>query len=50
MNSNLNSTVQFSNDTDLLAYRGMAAELRSKAIRHLFSQIASRLHLTSAKS
>lgn len=50
MNSNLNSTSQFSNDTDLLAYHGMAAQLRSKAVRQLLSQIASRLHLSGAKS
>ena len=49
MNSNLNSSTQFSNDADLFAYRGQAARLRSQAIKNMLTSLASRLHLTGTK-
>lgn len=41
MNSNLNSTTQFSNDADVFAYRGQATRLRSEELRKLAASFAA---------
>ncbi|MFK7964915.1 MAG: hypothetical protein AB8C46_13210 [Burkholderiaceae bacterium] len=41
MNTNLNSTSQFSNDADVFAYRGQAARLRSEEVRKLFARFTA---------
>jgi len=41
MNSNLNSTSQFSNDADVFAYRGQAARLRGAELRKLVASFTA---------
>jgi len=50
MNSNLNSSSQFSNDADVFAYRGQAARLRSQEMRKLAARFAAWFGIAKSKA